>query len=175
MEKKICSNGEVIHVIKAKCEIPVNLNKFEQHKIVYYYYIENASNEIIEENYLREKNKIRYLELEYFLLDRQKDTKYSKNNKFRRDELINIDVIDDVILFGSVNSYSNSQQRGTLFMTHYKNLMDHFLELDIFGPKNQITSNFQCLKKFLNVKKCLLNELNDYQSELSELFKRVLF
>ena len=172
MEKKNCSDGQVIHVIKAKCEIPVDLNKFEQHKIVYYYCIENASSEIMEENYLREKNKIRYLELEYFLMDR-KDIKYSKRvNKQRRDDIVNIDVIDDVILFDNANSYLNLGQRGTLFNSHYKNLIETFLELDIFGSNSQ--TSFQCLKKFLNVNKCLLNEANDYHSEMSQLFKAVL-
>lgn len=173
MEKKVCSDGEVVHVIKAKCEIPVFLNKSEQHKIVYYYYLENASNEIMEENYLREKNKIRYLELEYFLIDRERDIKYLKKSKLRKEESVIIDVIDDVILFDNANSYSNLYQKGTLFMTHYKNLMENFLELDIFGSKNQMISNFQCLKKFLNVKKCLLNEANDYHNEMSQLFKKV--
>ena len=172
MEKRVCSDGEIVHVIKANCEIPINLNQLEQHKIVYYYYIEDANSQIKEENYLLEKNMIRYLELESFLSD--KNNKFLRKIRHRKEETLNIDIIDDVILFNNDNTYANLRHNERRFVSLYTHLIEINANLDIFGLNNPISSNFQCLKKFLNLNKCLLNEANDYYNELKEIFKKVL-
>ena len=172
MEKRIFSDHQSAYVIRATCDIPIDRTRYEQKKFVYYYVIESADSQCVVENYLAEKKKIRYLELEKFLPN--KSPKYTKKSKTKpADDTTHIDVIDDVILFGEKNSYKHLNENGML-INLYNIMFKLYLELDIFSPNNQATSNFQSLKRFINVNKCMCNEANDYHTNFKDIFNTVL-
>ena len=163
-EKKQFLDGEVGRLVNVKLQIPINKSRHSLPKIYYYYYIENPGKEVIEENSLREKHNVRCLALEKFNV---------KNEKSKTDSVINIELIDNVILFGDSNTYGILAEKKKLSIFH-KHLIETYLsDLNMFRLSSQMETNFKCFKKFCNLKNSLLSKENEYRNECSSAFEEV--
>jgi hypothetical protein len=139
--------------------MPISPNPRVQLKLYYFYCMENSANEIIEENFLLENQRVHYLSLKKFL-------KF-KNNKTLTDEILGIEIIDNVLLFGGTNTYARLKEANRL-STLQKHLINTYLNMDQVQLDSQMMTNFKCLKRILNVK-----EFVEEDSDLSLIFKKV--
>ena len=142
--------------------MPISPNPREQLKLYYFYFMENSANEIIEENFLLEKQSVRYLPLKKFL-------KFKNNNKTLTEDIFGIEIVDNVVLFGNTNTYARLKEANRLSILQ-KHLIDTYLNMDRVQLESQMMTNFKCLKRILNVKKFV-----EEDSDLSLIFKQVSF
>jgi hypothetical protein len=96
-----------------------------------------------------------------------------KNEKSKTDSVKNIELIDNVILFGDSNTYGILAEKKKLSIFH-KHLIETYLsDLNLFRLDSQMMTNFKCFKKFCNLKNSLLSKENEYRNECSLAFEEV--
>ena len=181
MNKFTIKNQEVLYQVKTDIEVPIMHGGHEE-PIVYYYYLE--TNQTVEENYLLEKHRIRYLDV-YKFLNKARAEKMSsqRHSNFRlgprmdmmtdtSSETINIEIFDDVLLFGNQTTYASLASTNKL-SEYYKAIMEISLPLENFSKNIMLYSQSQLLKRFIHVYKCLCNPINPYGNEFKEIFETV--
>ena len=94
-----------------------------------------------------------------------------KNEKSKTDSVINIELIDSVILFGDSNTYIAEKKKLSVF---HKHLIETYLsDFNMFRLDSQMMTNFNCFKKFCNLKNSLLSKENEYRNECRSAFEEV--
>ncbi len=177
MERKMGSNGEIIHLVSINADIPIigDPSTNAPYTILYYYYLERSNEQnrldLVAENGLVELKRIRRLDL----------SKYHKKN-ISSSSMYNIGIqsssilkeasiekLDDLLLFGSELIYSDRPVQEAL-RKYRQAFLEFLLPLDYMqNLRDMANAGSFLFKQLNNIFDCLCQSEANYKDQFESV------